>query len=179
MRILIASDSFKESLGAEKVCQAMEKGVKKVFPGAETVIVPMADGGEGTILTLIGNSRDKIKTARVTAPLGNKVSAHVGFTHGGKTAVVEMAQASGLSLVPPQRRNPMKTTSCGTGELIRNALDYGCKKVILTLGGVATNDAGVGMAQALGYRFLDKHGKEIPRGAQGLKFLHRIDSSRK
>lgn len=178
MRIVIAPDSFKESLSADKVCCAIAKGIKKVDPKAKIVSVPMADGGEGTMSAIMQSVSGKIESCKVTAPLSNKVKASYGLIDANRTAIIEMAQASGLTLVPPSKRNPLITTSVGTGEMVRIALDKGCEKIILTLGGIATNDAGVGIAQALGYRFLDKNEKEIPCGVRGLKFLHRIDTTR-
>lgn len=153
----------------------MEKGVRRALPNARVLKIPLADGGEGTLDALCPRQRTFRKSVR--GPLGKPVSARWGFMRGKPVAVVEMAQASGLPLVPKAQRNPMKTASFGTGELIKEALNRGAKKIILTLGGVATNDGGMGMARALGYRFLDKNGKEVPEGAQGFKFLQRIDSS--
>lgn len=178
MKIVIAPDSFKESLSAEKVCQAVAQGIQKVHPKAKIISVPMADGGEGTMSAIVKSAQGKIKKCSVSAPLGNKLTALYGVIENGQTGIIEMAEASGLTLVPPQKRNPMVTNSYGTGEMVRDALSRGCKKIILTLGGVATNDAGVGMAQALGYRFIDRNGKEIPRGAKGLESLFKIDASK-
>ncbi|MBI2118401.1 MAG: glycerate kinase [Elusimicrobia bacterium] len=177
MRIVIAPDSFKESLSAENCCKAIQKGIKKIFPDAATFLIPMADGGEGTLSCLFKSIKGKIIRCKVHDPLNRKIIARYGIMENGKTALIEMAEASGLPLIPPKKRNPMITTSFGAGELIRAALEKGCKKIILTLGGVATNDAAVGMAQALGFRFLDKKGREIPKGADGLKFLDRIDTA--
>jgi glycerate kinase len=177
MKILVAPDSFKESLSAEAVCAAIARGIRKAAPRAAIVSVPMADGGEGTLQALVAATKGQIRQARVRAPLGNLVKAHWGILRGGRTAVVEIAQASGLPLVPPRKRNPLLTSSYGTGQIIRLALDRGCREILLTLGGVATNDAGAGFARALGYRLLDRSGREIPEGAQGLLSLSRIDDS--
>jgi glycerate kinase len=174
MKIVIAPDSFKESLSAIEVCKAIERGLKKVCPKAKIVSIPMADGGEGTLDALQYAQAGTFKTYSVTSPIGEKIKAR--YLVLGKTAVIEMAQASGLVLVPPHQRNPLETTSYGTGELIAHALEAKYEKIILGLGGVATNDGGVGMAQALGFRFLDAHHKEIPWGAKGLLSLVRIDT---
>lgn len=176
MKIVIAPDSFKESLTAKEVCRAIEHGARKVYPNALIIRVPLADGGEGTLDALCGDG--KIFQSKVSGPLGKKISARWGMMADGSTAVVEMSQASGLALVPPSKRNPMLTSSFGTGEQIIQALNRGAKKIILTLGGVATSDAATGMARALGYRFLDKRGQEIPEGAAGLASLYGIDASR-
>ncbi len=178
MKIVIAPDSFKESLSADGVARAIEKGIRKVFKNAEIVRVPMADGGEGTMRTLVQSLRGKTMGTEATDPLGKKMRACWGWIPDSKTAIIEMAEASGLSLVPAARRNPMFTSSLGTGQLIRKALDSGARTVLLTLGGVATNDAGVGFAAALGYRFLDSRGRLVPGGVQGLERLAKIDASR-
>ncbi|MBE3581078.1 MAG: glycerate kinase [Thermoanaerobacteraceae bacterium] len=175
-RIVIAPDSFKESLEAPEVAAAIAAGVKRVLPAAETIEVPLADGGEGLISTLVAATGGRVEAATVTGPLGEPVRACWGVLGDGRTAVIEMAQASGLPLVPREKRNPLLTTTYGTGELIRHALDAGCRRLIVGIGGSATNDGGAGMAQALGVRLLDQDGEEIPRGAAGLERLHRIDS---
>lgn len=177
MKILIAPDSFKESLTASEVCRAVAKGIKKIFPRAKIISVPVADGGEGTLDAIVQSRGGKIKRCQTHGPLGRKITARYGLVDGGQTAIIEMAQASGLELVPPQKRNPMKTSSFGTGEMIRQALNEGCGTILLTLGGVATNDAGVGMAKALGYKFIDEKGREIPSGAGGLKQLYKIETN--
>lgn len=176
MKIVIAPDSFKESLSASLVCRRIARGARKVFPAASIVQVPMADGGEGTMPAILGD-RGRLVSVIVTSPLGNRITARYGLMQNGRTAVIEMAQASGIHLVPPAKRDPMRTTSYGTGELIRTALERGSRKIILTLGGVATNDAGAGMARALGFRFLDRQGRTIPDGVRGFRDLHRIESS--
>ncbi|HBT48034.1 MAG TPA: glycerate kinase [Peptococcaceae bacterium] len=174
-RIVIAPDSFKESLEAPAVAAAIAAGVKRVLPAAETIEVPLADGGEGLTSTLVAATGGRRETATVTGPLGEPVRACWGILGDGRTAVIEMAQASGLPLVPREKRNPLLTTTYGTGELIRHALDAGCRRLIVGIGGSATNDGGAGMAQALGVRLLDQQGKDIPPGAAGLERLHRID----
>lgn len=174
-RIIIAPDSFKESLSAPEVAAAIAAGIKRVLPRAETVAVPMADGGEGLTTTLVAATGGREITATVTGPLGEPVQAVWGLLGDGSTAVVEMAQASGLPLVPREKRNPLVTTTYGTGELIRRALEAGCRKLIVGIGGSATNDGGAGMAQALGVKLLDAQGQEIAPGAAGLEHLERID----
>lgn len=177
MKILIAPDSFKGSLTALEVAEYIEKGVLSAFPEAETIKVPMADGGEGTVHSLISATGGKILTKKVTGPLGNKVEAYFGILGNKKTGVIEMATASGLPLVPPEKANPAKTTTFGTGELIKAALDYGVEELIIGIGGSATNDAGVGMAQALGVKFLDSKGKEIGFGGEEIIKINKIDMS--
>lgn len=177
MKIVIAPDSFKESLTALEVAEAIEAGLKKVLPDAEYVKVPMADGGEGTVQSLADATEGRLIETEVTAPLGNKITAHFGISGDGETAIIEMAAASGLHLVPSEKRNPLLTTSYGTGELIRAALDQGVQKVILGIGGSATNDAGAGMLQALGAKLTDAEGKEIGHGGGSLGQLDKIDLS--
>lgn len=177
MKIVIAPDSFKESLTALQVAQAIEIGFKKIFPDAEYIKVPMADGGEGTVQSLIDAWQGQSMVTEVTAPLGNKVLAEWGLSADRKTAIIEMAAASGLHLVAENERNPLITGSYGTGELIKAALNFGVEKIILGIGGSATNDAGVGMLQALGAAFLDDEGKPLVAGGAALKRLSKIDLS--
>lgn len=177
MHIVIAPDSYKESLTAFLVAESIQRGFSEVFPQAQYTLVPIADGGEGTVDTVIkamqGQSIEKI----VRSPLGNFVKAKYGITGDGKTAVIEMSAASGLMLVPTDKRNPLMTTSYGTGQLIADALDKGIKHIILGLGGSATNDGGIGMMQALGVEFYDHNDTPLPYGAMGLLNLARIDTS--
>ena len=177
MKIVIAPDSFKGSLTALEAANAIEEGLKRFFPEAEIIKVPMADGGEGTVQSLVDATGGRIVKRIVTGPLGDKVEAQFGILGDGRTAVIEMASASGLPLVPPDKRNPMVTTTYGTGELIKAALDMGCRKFIIGIGGSATNDGGGGMAQALGVKLLDEEGNDIPFGGGGLLKLDRIDIS--
>lgn len=177
MKIVIAPDSFKESLTALQVADAIETGFKTIFPTAEYLKLPMADGGEGTAITMIEATNGKRIDVTVTSPLGEPVNAFFGLLGDGKTAVIEMASASGLHLVSPKQRNPLITTTYGTGELILAALDQGAEKIILGIGGSATNDAGHGMMQALGVKFLDKSGQSLPFGGAGLINLDSIDIS--
>lgn len=177
MKIIIAPDSFKESLTALEVAEAIESGFRKIYPHAEYVKIPMADGGEGTVQSLVDATQGQLIQTEVTAPLGNKVQATFGLSGDKQTAIIEMAAASGLHLVPLSQRNPLKTTSFGTGELIKSALDQGVKKIILGIGGSATNDAGIGMLQALGVRCLNKQGENITFGAESLPQIQTIDLS--
>lgn len=174
-KIVFAFDSFKGSLSSIEVGEAAAVGAKKVFPEAETVIVPVADGGEGTVEAVTGATGGEIVTVDVTGPLGDTVGATYGIS--GETAIIEMAAASGLPLVPPEKRNPWVTTTRGTGELIRDAISRGCRDFLIGIGGSATNDAGTGMLRALGYRFLDSEGREVPEGGGGAGIIAEIDGS--
>lgn len=175
MKFVIAPDSFKESLTALEVAIAIETGFKRVFPDADYVKLPMADGGEGTVQSLVDATQGKLIECEVTAPLGDKVKSFFGLSGDGKTAIIEMAAASGLHLVPPEKRNPLLTTSYGTGELIKLALDLGVESFILGIGGSATNDGGVGMLQALGMQCLDSQDKPIGFGGAELANIVKID----
>ncbi|MCX7642652.1 MAG: glycerate kinase [Armatimonadetes bacterium] len=177
MRLVIAPDSFKGSASAKEVAQAIADGLKVAFSGAEFDLVPMADGGEGTVEALVAATGGKTIAKRVTGPLGELVDAFFGILGDGETAAIEMAAAAGLHLVPPEKRNPLVTTTYGVGELIKAALDSGCKRVIVGIGGSATNDGGAGMAQALGAKLLDENGNEIGFGGGELGKLARIDIS--
>lgn len=175
MKIIVAVDSFKGSITTVMAADTIENGIKKVFPQADVVKIPMADGGEGTVDTLVIGTGGIKKQVEVTDPLGGKIIAEYGMINGD-TAVIEMAAASGLPLVPEDKRNPMVTTSYGTGELIKAALDEGCRKIIMGVGGSATNDAGVGMTQALGMSFKDNKNNEIGYGGGSLSNISSIDS---
>lgn len=177
MKFVLAPDSFKESMTSMEACNAMERGIKKVFKEAECVKVPMADGGEGTVEALVHATGGKIETLSVTDPLGNKVEAFYGILGNGETAVIEMASASGIQLVKREERNPLITTTFGTGELIKAALDEGVKHLVIGIGGSATNDGGAGMLQALGGKLLDKDGNQIAFGGGSLKNIKNIDLS--
>jgi glycerate kinase len=175
-RILISSDKYKGSLSAIEVCNIIKKTIIKIDRNIEVIVSPMADGGEGTVSTLVEGQNGKYISVKVAGPLGKPVKARFGLLKDN-TAIIEMASASGLVLVPPDKRNPMDTTTYGTGELIKKALDIGCKKVIIGIGGSATNDAGLGMAQALGYKFYDRKGKLLGFGGKELASLYKIDAS--
>ncbi|WP_099140883.1 glycerate kinase [Xenorhabdus kozodoii] len=175
MKIVIAPDSFKESLSALQVAQAIERGFKEIYPQADYIKLPMADGGEGTVESLVAATGGKRIVCTVTDPLGQPVDAFFGLLGDGKTAVIEMAAASGLHLVPMAQRNPLITTSYGTGELILAALEQGAHKLVIGIGGSATNDGGAGMMQALGATLLDGDGRILPFGGAALTRLERID----
>lgn len=175
MKIVVAPDSYKGSLGALAVAEAIERGVRAVFPDAEIAKVPIADGGEGTVDALVVATGGRVEELEVRGPLGEPVRARWGVLGAGDTAVIEMAAASGLPLVPRERRDPRVTTTYGTGELIRAALDAGLRRIVVGLGGSATNDGGAGMARALGVRLLDAAGAELPEGGAALARLARID----
>ena len=177
MKVVIAPQTFKGSISALEAARAMGEGIRRVVPEAETVLVPVADGGDGTLETLVEGSSGEIAIAEVTGPLGERVVAPWGKMGDGRTAVVEMARTSGLVLVPVERRNPLVTTTYGLGEAIKAALDAGFRRFIIGIGGSATNDAGGGMAQALGVRLLDSQGQELPFGGAALARLDRIDIS--
>ncbi len=177
MKIVIAPDSYKESLSASEVAQAIEKGFREIFPDAQYVSLPVADGGEGTVEAMIAATQGKEHFAWVTGPLGERVKACWGMSGDGVTAFIEMAAASGLGLVPPDKRNPLITTSRGTGELILQALEHGAERIIIGIGGSATNDGGAGMMQALGARLCDAEGQELGHGGGSLSRLSRIDLS--
>ncbi len=175
---VLAPDSFKESMTAKEVCIAMEAGIKKVYPDAEFIHVPMADGGEGTVQSLVDATGGTLHSLEVMGPLGNPVTARYGIMGDQETAVIEMAEASGIHYVTKETKNPLITTTYGTGELIRACLDKGIKKIIIGIGGSATNDGGTGMAEALGVQFLDKEGTPLPKGGGYLDQLHTIDTSK-
>lgn len=177
MKIIVAPDSFKGSVSAKEAAENIKLGILRVDQNAEIVCVPMADGGEGTVQSLVDATGGELVHTRVTGPLLESVDAFYGILGDGRTAVIEMAAASGLPLVPADQRNPMNTTTYGTGELIKQALDRGCREIIIGIGGSATNDGGFGMAKALGARFLDKEGHDIGHGGGSLGRLHTIDVS--
>ncbi len=175
MKIVIAPDSYKGSIYAPEAARAMREGVLRVVPDAETVLVPVADGGDGTLETLVETSGGTTRTATVTGPLGDPTEAQWGAMGDGKTAVIEMARTSGLTLVPDDRRNPLTATTAGLGEVIREALNEGFRRFILGIGGSATNDAGAGMAQALGVLLLDTASRDLEAGGAALAGLDHID----
>lgn len=176
MKIVIAPDSFKESLSARQAAEAMRRGFAAVLPQAEYVCVPMADGGEGTVAAVVAAGGGEWVSVRVDGPLGGAVTARYGLLPDG-TAVMEMAEASGLHLVPPAERNPLLASTYGTGQMMADALRRGVRRIMLGIGGSATNDGGAGMLQALGFRLLDQNGAELPRGGAALADLSAIDCS--
>ncbi|MYA62850.1 MAG: glycerate kinase [Dehalococcoidia bacterium] len=175
MKIVIAPQAFKGSISALDAAEAMRKGIMAVFPDSDAVLVPVADGGDGTLETLVEGSGGEIREATVTGPLGERRAAQWGAMGDGVTAVIEMARTSGLALVPLDRRDPLNATTYGLGEIVHSALDDGFRRFIMGIGGSATNDAGAGMAQALGVRLLDAAGDELPHGGAALANLSRID----
>ncbi len=177
MKIVIAPDSYKESLSALEVATAIEQGFREIFPDADYVKLPVADGGEGTVEAMVAATQGGIIKVQVTGPLGENAEGFYGLSGDEQSAFIEMAAASGLEMVAPSLRNPLKTTSWGTGELIRHALDAGVKHIIIGIGGSATNDGGAGMVQALGAKLLDGNGIPIGLGGGELEKLARIDIS--
>lgn len=177
MKIIIAPDSFKGSLSAKEVGDNIEIGIRRVYKEAEIIKVPMADGGEGTVQSLIDSTGGEIIRLKVTGPLMKEVDSFYGILGDKKTAIIEMAAASGLPFLKKEERNPLKTTTFGTGELVLDALNKGCKKIILGLGGSATNDGGIGFLSALGVRFKDKNGEDIKPVGGELDKLSSIDTA--
>ncbi|WP_338579088.1 glycerate kinase [Pseudomonas sp. ML2-2023-6] len=175
MKIVIAPDSFKDSLSAEKVADAIAAGLAEVLPHAHLVKCPMADGGEGTVEAIVAAGNGQLRRNQVQGPLGEPVEAHWGWLPDSHTAIIEMAEASGLQLVAPAQRDACISSTYGTGELIRAALDAGARRVILAIGGSATNDAGAGALQALGLGLFDEQGNSLARGGLALAGVVRID----
>jgi glycerate kinase len=176
-KVVIAPDKFKGSLTAAQVAESMARGVIRAAPGSTIDLVPMADGGEGTVDALVAATSGSYGQAEVTGPLGERVMARFGRLGDGRAAAIEMAAASGLVLVPLERRNPWMASTCGTGELLLAAIAAGARRVIVGIGGSATNDGGAGLGQALGYRLLDSQGRDLRPGGGNLDRLARIDPS--
>lgn len=176
-KIVVASDSFKGSVSSAEVADCAEVAIHKVFPDCEVVKIPVGDGGEGTVDTLIAALDGEAVPCRVHDPLMRPIEAVYGILGDKRTAVIEMAAASGLTLIPSSERNPMLTTTYGTGELIKDALSRGCRNFLIGIGGSATNDGGTGMLRALGFRFLDKSGDELGLGGQALSRICSVDHS--
>ncbi len=177
MKIVIAPDSWKESLSALEVADCIEQGFREIFPEAHYVRLPVADGGEGTVEAMIAATGGRRVALEVTGPLGDRVAAFYGLSGDGRCAFIEMAAASGLELLPVAQRNPLITTSWGTGELICHALEAGVQQIIIGIGGSATNDGGAGMLQALGVSLRNAQGRELERGGAALAQLSAIDIS--
>jgi glycerate kinase len=177
VRVVVAPNAFKGTLTATVAARAMAAGVREAFPGAEVFEVPVADGGDGTVEALVDANHGEYRTARVEGPLGDPVDARFGLIDR-RTAVVELATASGLALLDPARRDPRNATTYGFGQLLEAAREQGAREIIAGIGGSATNDGGAGMAQAVGYRLLDADGGEIPRGGAALARLARIEAGR-
>ena len=176
-KIIITPDSFKGSLTSMEVANAIEEGIKNVIPNCETVKIPIADGGEGTMDTLVNALKGKKIKIKAHDPLMRSIDVEYGLVENNKTAIIEMAIASGLPLLQKEEQNPSKTTTYGTGEIIKDALKRGCRSFLIGIGGSATNDAGTGMLKALGYRFLDKNEKEIEGIGKNLQSINTIDKS--
>ncbi|MDQ0192040.1 glycerate kinase [Paenibacillus wynnii] len=177
MKVLIVPDSYKGSLSSKEVADFMEQGVLAALPEAEIHKIPIADGGEGTVEAMVSATHGEFRELEVIGPLGKPVTAVYGVLEKGQSAVIEMASASGLMLLQKEELNPLATTTYGTGQLIKQALELGCRKLVVGIGGSATNDGGVGMAQALGVRFLDEQGEEIGFGGGELVKIRTIDIS--
>jgi len=177
MRLIIAPDSFKGSLSASQAAAAMAAGALQADPDAEVIKLPLADGGEGTVDALVSATGGTFVTQRVCGPLGEEVDATYGLSGDGQTAFVEMAAAAGSGLVPPEKRDPLLTTTYGVGELMLAAAGRGARTIVVGVGGSATNDGGAGTAQALGVRLLDSRGRDIPRGGGALERLETLDLS--
>jgi len=169
MRVVVAIDSFKGSMSSLEAGEAISKGIKKAHKDAEVEIRPLADGGEGTVEALSIGMGGKLINVDVTGPVGRKVNAVYGIVDSSKTAIIEMSQAAGITLVSGNEKNPLYTTTFGVGELIKDAINKGCRHFVVGIGGSATNDCGIGMLQALGYEFLDKEGKQVGFGASGVR----------
>lgn len=174
MKVVVAIDSLKGSLSSLEAGYAIREGIHKVYPEADVKVLPLADGGEGTVEALTAGMGGRLENISVTGPLGDPVICTYGLIESEKKAVIEMSGAAGITLIPDEKRNPLYTTTYGVGEVIRDALNKGCRKFIIGIGGSATNDGGIGMLQALGYEFLDAEGRHVPFGAIGLKNLSSI-----
>ncbi len=175
MKVVVAMDSFKGSLSSNELANSVENGIKKVYPDAEVIKIPVADGGEGTVESLVEGTKGHFVEVSVANPLLIPIKAQYGILGDGKTAVIEMATASGLPLIPIDERNPMKTTTYGTGEMIKDAISKGCREFLIGIGGSATNDGGMGMMKALGAKFLDENDFELGHGGEQLEKVTKID----
>ncbi len=178
MKIVVSMDSFKGSMTTLEAGYAVELGIRRALPQAEIVVSPLSDGGEGSMDVIVHSNKATRKKVRVQNPVGRYIDAEYSILQDGTTAVIEMASAAGLTLIPEAERNPMYTTTYGVGEMIKAALSEGCRKFIVGIGGSATNDGGTGMLSALGFEFLDDNGNEVPRGAEGLSLIRQIKSEK-
>ena len=174
MKAVIAIDSLKGSLSSMEAGFAIAEGIRRAYPDAETLVRPLADGGEGTVEALVSGMGGQMQTVTVNDPLGRPISSSYGIIDSAKTAIIEMSAAAGITLITDSERNPLNTTTYGVGELIKDAIAKGCRTFIIGIGGSATNDGGVGMLQALGFGILDKAGNQVSFGAKGLEFIDRI-----
>ena len=177
MKIIISPQGFKGGISGLEAAKAIERGVLAAAPDTETVLLPVADGGDGTLHALVDATGGEIFISTVTGPINHQLEAQWGVMGDGRTAVIEMARASGLAMVPQRRRNPNTTTTLGTGQILKEAIERGFNRIIVGLGGSATNDAGAGMATALGAKFMDSEGNALPPGGAALARLDRIDTS--
>lgn len=174
MKVVVAIDSLKGSLSSMEAGNAIAEGIYRADAEAKVEVRPLADGGEGTVDALVQGMNGSLRKVRVTGPLGDKVDAAYGIIEEAKMAVIEMSAAAGITLVPDEKKNPLFTTTYGVGEMIRDAIEKGCRKFVVGIGGSATNDGGIGMLQALGYDFLNSKGNAVPYGAKGLEDLAEI-----
>lgn len=174
MKVLVAIDSLKGSLSSMQAGNAIAEGVKRVYPEGNVAVRPLADGGEGTVEALVYGMDGVKQVVTVTGPLGEPVACEYGMISGSGTAIIEMSGAAGITLVPPEKRNPLLTTTYGVGEVIKVSIEKGCRRFIIGIGGSVTNDGGIGMLQALGFGFYNAKGDQVAFGAQGLAELHRI-----
>jgi glycerate kinase len=177
LKVIVAPNSFKGSLSASQAAAAIARGVREALPDAEVVEIPVADGGEGTVEALVSARKGTYHSVQVEGPLGDPAQAAFGLIDGGRTGVVDLASASGLTLIPPEKRDPRKTSTYGFGQLLEAVRRHAVGSIIAGIGGSATNDAGAGLAQALGYRLLDASGRDLPRGGAALARVERIDAS--
>lgn len=177
MKVVIAIDSFKGSLSSIEAGNAIVKGIRRVDADADICVRPLADGGEGTVEALVEGMKGKIEKVNVTGPLGKQVESQYGILEEHKTAIIEMSSAAGITLVDDEERNPLHTTTYGVGEMIRDAIEKGCRRFIVGIGGSATNDCGIGMLQALGYEFFNASGEQVEYGAKGLRDIVSISES--
>lgn len=177
LKILIAPDSFKESMSASRVAEFLKAGIEAALPGVSAITSPVTDGGEGFLDAMVNGTEGYVKPVKAHDALMRSLTAEIGFSSDGNTAFIEMARASGLELIRTEERNPLITTTFGTGEMMLSAIRAGCKRIIMGIGGSATNDGGAGMAQALGVRLLDDSDNELPPGGGSLSRLHSIDIS--
>ena len=178
MKVTVAIDSFKGSLSTFEAGSAAKEGIKKVFPEAEVVISPLADGGEGTVEAVVSANNGEYITAKVTGPLGEKVDAKYGIIPERKLAVMEMSAAAGITLVPEDKRNPLDTTTYGVGEMIKDALDRGMRNFLIGIGGSATNDGGLGMLSALGFEFTTENGEKVSPFGRGLSEIYDVSKEK-
>jgi len=169
MKVVVAIDSLKGSLSSLEAGKAIAEGIKRVDADAEVCVRPLADGGEGTVEALVEGMNGVYQTVTVTGPLGTPVEGQYGIIEESKTAIIEMSSAAGITLVKPEERNPLHTTTYGVGEMIKDAINKGCRRFLVGIGGSATNDCGIGMLQALGFELLDAAGKQVEFGAKGIQ----------